>query len=193
VPASAKADSRIGRIRGVEGLSQILRPDMERIKTNAILLAVFLLTLITALTTDIYCGERKPVKPSSKDKCPVCGMFVAKYPDFLARIVFKDGSALFFDGAKDMFKCYLNLKKYHPFKKQSDVDSIYVNDYYGLNFIDGFEAFYVVGSDIYGPMGRELIPFEKEADAREFMKDHKGNRVLKLISVTPDILKNLDE
>ena len=62
-----------------------------------------------------------------------------------------------------------------------------------MTFIDGFKAFYVVGSDIYGPMGRELIPFEKEADAREFMKDHKGNRVLKLISVTPDILKSLDE
>ena len=168
----------------------------NRIKDAGLLFSLTLiLTLSLSLTgiTDIYCGERKPVKPSPKDKCPVCGMFVAKYPDFLAQIVFKDGSALFFDGAKDMFKCYLNLKKYHPSKKQSDIDSIYVNDYYGLTFIDGFEAFYVVGSDIYGPMGRELIPFEKEADAREFMKDHKGNRVLKLIGVTPDILKNLDE
>ena len=164
----------------------------NRIKDAGLL---FSLTLILALTliTGIYGGERKPVKPSPKDKCPVCGMFVAKYPDFLAQIVFKDGSALFFDGAKDMFKCYLNLKKYHPSRKQSDIDSIYVTDYYGLTFIDGFEAFYVVGSDIYGPMGRELIPFEKEADAREFMKDHKGNRALKLICVTPDIIKNLDD
>ncbi len=183
----------MSRIRGGKALSQILRPDMKRIKSKGILLAVFLLTLTLALITDIYCGERKPVKPSPKDKCPVCGMFVAKYPDFLAQILFKDGSALFFDGTKDMFKCYLNLKKYQPSRKQSDIDSIYVTDYYGLTFIDGFEAFYVVGSDIYGPMGRELIPFEKEADAREFMKDHKGNRVLKFIGVTPDILKNLDE
>jgi copper chaperone NosL len=153
------------------------------------------LTLALSLTliTGIYGGDRKPVKPSPKDKCPVCGMFVAKYPDFLAQIVFKDGSALFFDGAKDMFKCYLNLKKYQPSRKQSDIDSIYVNDYYRLTFVDGFEALYVVGSDIYGPMGRELIPFEKEADAREFMRDHKGNRVVKFIDVTPDILKNLDE
>ena len=150
----------------------------NRIK-NAGLLFSLTLTLTLSLTltgiTDSDGGERKPVKPSPKDKCPVCGMFVAKYPDFLAQIIFKDGSALFFDGAKDMFKCYLNLKKYHPSKKQSDIDSIYVNDYYGLTFIDGFKAFYVIGSDIYGPMGRELIPFEKEADAREFMKDHKGN------------------
>jgi nitrous oxide reductase accessory protein NosL len=37
-------------------------------------------------------------------------------------------------------------------------------------------AYYVLGSDIYGPMGRELIPFEKEADAKEFIKDHQENQ-----------------
>jgi copper chaperone NosL len=165
---------------------------MKRIKNNAILLAVLLLTLIPALITDSYCGERKPAKPSPKDKCPVCGMFVAKYPDFLAQIVFRDGSALFFDGAKDMFKCYVNLKKYFPSKNLSDIDSVFVNDYYSLTPIDGFKAFYVIGSDIYGPMGRELIPFEKEVDAVEFMKDHKGQSRLKFADVKADILKNLD-
>jgi copper chaperone NosL len=49
------------------------------------------------------------------------------------------------------------------------------------------------GGAIYGPMGRELIPFEKEADARAFMKDHKNTMVLKFIGVTPSILRNLDE
>jgi nitrous oxide reductase accessory protein NosL len=166
----------------------------NKIKDAGLLLTLTLtLSLSLTLTTGVYGGDRKPVKPSPKDKCPVCGMFVAKYPDFLAQIVFKDGSALFFDGAKDMFKCYLNLKKYQPSRKQSDIDSIYVTDYYGLTSIDGVAAFFVVGSDIYGPMGRELIPFEKEADAMEFMKDHKGLRVLKFIGVTPDLLKNLDE
>jgi copper chaperone NosL len=166
----------------------------NRIKNAGLLFSLTLsLTLTLSLITGIYGGERKPVKPSPKDKCPVCGMFVAKYPDFLAQILFKDGSVFFFDGAKDMFKFYLNLRKYQPSKKQSDIDSIYVTDYYGLTSLDGFAAFFVVGSDIYGPMGRELIPFEKEADAMEFMKDHKGLRVLKFIGVTPDMIKNLDE
>jgi len=119
-------------------------------------------------------------------------MFVAKYPDFLAQILFKDGSSLFFDGAKDLFRCYLNLKKYSSSKNPSDVDSIYVNDYYGLISIDGYKAFYVIGSDVYGPMGRDLIPFEKETAAREFMKDHKGKSMLRFTDVTPDILKGLD-
>ena len=133
-----------------------------------------------------------PVKPSPKDKCPVCGMFVAKYPDFLAEILFKDGSSAFFDGAKDMFKYYFHLEKYHPSRKRSDIDSIYVTDYYNLTLIDGTHAYYVVGSDVYGPMGRELIPFDKEADAREFMKDHKGKLLLRFREITFETVKGLD-
>ena len=65
-----------------------------------------------------------------KDKCPVCGMFVKKYPDWVSQIVFKDGSYAVFDGAKDLFKYYHGLKKYNPSHAPSDIDSIYVTDYY---------------------------------------------------------------
>lgn len=140
----------------------------------------------------VISGDRKPAKPSPKDKCPVCGMFVAKYPDFLAEILFKDGSYSVFDGAKDMFKYYFNLKKYNPTKKLSDIDSIYVTDYYSLNFVDGFQASYATGSNVYGPMGKELIPFEKEADAKVFMSDHSGKSLLKFKGVTVDLIKELD-
>jgi len=166
---------------------------VKRFRISLLFLCIFaILSLSLTLIHHAKGGERKPVKPSPKDKCPVCGMFVAKYPDFLAQILFKDGSSLFFDGAKDLFRCYLNLKKYSSSKNPSDVDSIYVNDYYGLISIDGYKAFYVIGSDVYGPMGRELIPFEKETDARAFMKDHKGKSMLRFTDVTPDILKGLD-
>ena len=154
-------------------------------------LTVILITLTLTLSL-LWSGERKPIKPSSKDKCPVCGMFVAKYPDFLAEILFKDGSHAFFDGTKDMFKFYFNLKRYQPSKKQSDIDSIYVTDYYSLTLIDGYQAFYVTGSDVYGPMGRELIPLEKEGDAKEFMKDHQGKSILKFSDITYELVKALD-
>ena len=29
------------------------------------------------------------------------------------------------------------------------------------------EAFFVIGSDVYGPMGHELIPFASKADAEQ--------------------------
>ena len=154
---------------------------------------ILALTLILSLTLSFsYGGDRKPIKPSPKDKCPVCGMFVAKYPDFLAQILFKDGTSALFDGTKDMFKYYLNLKKYQPSRNRFDIDGIYVTNYYDLTLSDGLSAYYVLGSDVYGPMGRELIPFLKEADAKEFMKDHQGKSVLRFREITNDIVKSLD-
>ena len=137
-------------------------------------------------------GEAGPAKPSPTDKCPVCGMFVAKYPDFVARISFKDGSYAFFDGVKDMMKYYFNLAKYNPAKQSAEIEAIAVTDYYTLTLIDGLAAYYVIGSDVYGPMGRELIPFKGEAEAREFMKDHAGKAVLSFTAIKPETLAGLD-
>jgi nitrous oxide reductase accessory protein NosL len=169
------------------------KTNKNEVRFSPTLSLVFALTLTLSLTLSLsQGGDRKPIKPSAKDKCPVCGMFVAKYPDFLAEILFKDGSSAFFDGTKDMLKYYFNLKKYQPSKSISDIDSIYVTNYYDLTLTDGLSAYYVLGSDIYGPMGRELIPFGKEADAKEFMKDHQGKSVLKFKEITDKVIRTLD-
>jgi nitrous oxide reductase accessory protein NosL len=54
------------------------------------------------------------------------------------------------------------------------------------------KAFFVIGSDVHGPMGRELIPFGKPTDAEEFRRDHKGKSVLRFSDVTPAVIKGLD-
>jgi nitrous oxide reductase accessory protein NosL len=153
---------------------------------------ILTLTLTLTLFSPAGAEERKVLKPSPKDKCPVCGMFVAKYPDWVAAIRFREGSTVFFDGAKDMFKFYFDLKKYNPSKRQTDIETLQVTDYYDLTPVNGFEAFYVLGSDVYGPMGRELIPFAKEEAAKEFLTDHKGKSIIKFKEVTPALIKTLD-
>ncbi|MHC1729024.1 MAG: nitrous oxide reductase accessory protein NosL [Syntrophobacteraceae bacterium] len=150
---------------------------------------VLLFIVILAANT---CFAAEAAKPSKTDKCPVCGMFVHKYPDFLAQVVFKDGSRAFFDGAKDMFHYYFNLQKYDKAKKKEDIASIFVTDYYSLTAVDGTKAIYIVGSDVEGPMGRELIPFEKAEDADEFTDDHQGKKRLLFDEITFDLVKSLD-
>jgi nitrous oxide reductase accessory protein NosL len=153
---------------------------------------IIVVLMLCLITTSASAGEKKPVRPLQKDKCPVCGMFVAKYPDFIAEIIFRDGSYAVFDGVKDMMKYYFALDKYNPKKKRADIDSIYVTDYYDLTLIDGIKAFYVIGSDVYGPMGRELIPFGSRSDAEEFRKDHQGKAVFEFRDITYDAVKGLD-
>jgi nitrous oxide reductase accessory protein NosL len=126
------------------------------------------------------------VKPAAGDKCPVCGMFVAKYPDWVAETVFKDGTYAVFDGAKDLFRYLLDRKG-----AGRDIAAVYVTDYYAVTPVDASTAFYVMGSDVYGPMGAELVPFRSEQEAREFLKDHQGKRVLRFKEITPDVLRSL--
>jgi nitrous oxide reductase accessory protein NosL len=138
-------------------------------------------------------GGAAPRRPAAGEKCPVCGMFVAKYPDWVAGVAFKDRSAAWFDGAKDLFKFLLKPERYAPSRRAADVARVWVTDYYGLAPVDAREAWFVIGSDVYGPMGTELIPFAREADAREFQADHRGTGLLRFGDVGPATLRQLQE
>jgi copper chaperone NosL len=159
---------------------------------SAGILSILGLLGLLILASPLVAAGKDGLTPTAKDKCPVCGMFVAKYPDWLAAVCLKEGACLFFDGAKDLFKYLQNQKKYDPSRKAEDVLTVRVRDYYDLSWIDGRKACYVLGSDVYGPMGRELIPLEKEADAKTFMNDHKGLKIMKFTDVTPEVVKALD-
>lgn len=140
------------------------------------------------------------IQVEERDRCPVCGMFVAKYPRWVAQMVYthdKHEHKFSFDGAKDLMKFYFNPKKFQ--KENSHVitnktiKEILVTDYYSQEPIDGFKAFYVSGSDVYGPMGNELIPFEKMEDAKIFKKDHKGLKILSFEQIEEKEVYKLDE
>lgn len=132
-------------------------------------------------------------KPGAMDLCPVCGMLVAKYPNWVAVVVYKDGHAHFFDGAKDFFKFIAMPQKYDAKHSTDSIAALSVTEFYGLKRIDARQAFYVIGSDVLGPMGHELVPLESEADARDFLKEHKGRRFLRFDQVTPAIVSGLDQ
>ncbi|WP_415395918.1 nitrous oxide reductase accessory protein NosL [Sulfurimonas sp. CS5] len=118
------------------------------------------------------------------EKCPICGMFVYKYPKWAAQIFYKD-MHYSFDGVKDLMKYY--------FEHKGGISKILVTDYYSQKAIEARESYFVIGSDVYGPMGDELIPFEKLSDAKTFSLDHKGVKVLKFESIKADEVNKLDE
>ncbi len=130
--------------------------------------------------------------PQLRDTCPVCGMLVARYPAWIATVLYEDGHADHFDGAKDLFKYLFDRPRYAPDRVTDDISAIGVTEYYGLTRINAREAWYVIGSDVLGPMGHELVPLETEADAREFKDDHQGVRILRFQEVTPELLEKLD-
>ena len=49
----------------------------------------------------------------------------------------------------------------------------------------------MIGSDVYGPMGHELIPFSSQDGAENFMKDHHGKEILTFDKITPELIKSM--
>ena len=151
------------------------------------------LYLWEVLGHDASSHTHKTVMHIEKDeKCPVCGMFVHKYPKWAARMNYQENNktvSLAFDGVKDMMKFYHNPSKWGNYTKQSDdALSILVSDYYTQEVIDGKKAFYVVGSDVIGPMGKEFVPFSSRKSAETFVKDHKGLNIVEFTQITSALI-----
>lgn len=123
-------------------------------------------------------------------RCAVCGMFVAKYPNWAATITMSDGARKHFDGVKDMMVFYFAPQKYGA-KPEATIADIVVTDYYSLALVDAKQAFYVVGSDVTGPMGHELVPFATKDAALAFSKDHKGQKVLTFEAITSEQVESM--
>jgi len=121
---------------------------------------------------------------TKSEKCPICGMFLYKYPRWVARIEYKNKN-LSFDGVKDLMKYY--------FKHPQNIKVVLVQDYYTQETVNAKDAYFVVGSNVYGPMGNELIAFKDKKEAKRFMIDHRGKRILSFGAITPAEVAQLDE
>ena len=107
-------------------------------------------------------------------------------------MLYKDGHAHHFDGAKDMFKYLQDLPKYAPGHRREDIKAIAVTDFYNLGKVDARQAHFVIGSDVLGPMGHEFVPLATKTDADDFLKDHKGKRALTFDQVTTQLVDQVD-
>lgn len=149
-----------------------------------------MLLLIVSAETGNSAGPQAGEGLTEESRCPVCGMFVAKYPQWLTQVNMSDGRAEVFDGVKDMMAFYFAPQQYGGAAGVT-VDEIMVKDYYSQEWTDGKKAFFVLGSDVYGPMGHELIPFDSQAGAESFFKDHHGKKIYNFVEITPDIIESL--
>jgi len=181
-----KCDSKIDlhKYKSINALSsyikdkQLCKPLKEKY-FNALVLYLFEVKRLenTKLTT-------LNIQITKDDKCPVCGMYIHKYPKWATQIFYKD-KHFSFDGIKDMMKYYFTHKQ--------GITQMLVRDYYSLKVLDAKDAYFVMGSDVYGPMGDELIAFEKKSEAQTFTLEHKGREVKSFKDITQDEVYKLDE
>lgn len=137
--------------------------------------------------------ESAPIDVPERSRCVVCGMFVAKYPGWVAQVTISSGEVYYFDGVKDLAKFMLSPGEYGVEDSRTVSQwTIRVTDYYSQRSIEARTAFYVLGSNVFGPMGNELIPFGDRAEAEVFLGDHAGKQILKFEEIDQAVLRRLD-
>ncbi len=150
-------------------------------------LVSFIILALLASSAPGWPGEG-PHQVKARDKCPVCGMFVARFRPWIAEVVFKDGSYRAFDGPKDMFRYLFDMERYEKDLTRKDIAGIWVTDYYSGKMVPAEKALFVTGSDVMGPMGAELVPVVGAEAAATFSRDHHGDAILKFSQVKPGTL-----
>ncbi len=138
-------------------------------------------------TPHISFGKGFP-KPGKDDRCPVCGMFVYKYPKWAAGFVFQSGARYFHCCPKCMVHNLLHVPKYQPGETREHIRQIWVTEYYTTKPMDAREAFFVVGTSLVGPMGLDLIPVRGKTAAESLKNDYQGQLIVTLDEVTAEML-----
>lgn len=125
-------------------------------------------------------------KPTKEDRCPVCGMFVHKYHKWAAGLVFHSGARYFHCCPKCMFHNLHNVPKYQPGETRENIRQIWVTEYYTTRQTEARDVFFVVGTNLVGPMGLDLIPVKGKDAAENLKRDYQGELILSLEQITPE-------
>jgi copper chaperone NosL len=124
-------------------------------------------------------------EPTEKDACTVCGMHPASYPKHNAQIWAMDGSTLHFCSTQCIINFNADPLKY--VKETTKTKMAWVTVFSDGMYESAFGTYYVVGSQVNGPMGKEAIPFKLKMDADEFVKAN-GGEIVSFQQLTPQLI-----
>jgi copper chaperone NosL len=130
------------------------------------------------------CAHRGPdeqgrMRVSAADRCPVCAMQPAKYPEFSCAIVLMDGCTYYFCSSGCMLHAWLEPERFlHA--PPARLKQCIVRNYFSGEPLDGAMAWWIAGSDVIGPMGPAPLPVATEDELAAFKRRHGGNHVFRL-------------
>lgn len=131
-----------------------------------------------------------PQVVGKQQRCPVCGMYPARYPRWQGQIIFRDNKMSAFESPAELFRFRFDMAKFDKEHSAADIAQIYLSDYNGSGWIKPEQVFLVVGSDANGPMGPDMPAFKSSQDAERFAKEH-GGHVIQFGQVTAETLQAL--
>ncbi|MEN8198668.1 MAG: nitrous oxide reductase accessory protein NosL [Thermodesulfobacteriota bacterium] len=127
----------------------------------------------------------KIAEPGQEERCPVCGMYPARYPAFRSQLTTTDGKHHHFCSSQCLVAYQADPGQY--VQGAGKTKSVWVTVYPDGDTEYGMGLYYLVGSSILGPMGREALPFRNKAAAMKSGSE-KGGKVVRFKELTPKLV-----
>ena len=121
-------------------------------------------------------------------RCPVCGMYPARAPEWAAQVIFSNGDAQFFDSPASLFTYLHDVSRYTPGHSTDQIIASYVNDADSGGWLPALGAVYVQGSSARGPMRTGNLPAFADAASAQRFANLRGGVLLRAAEITPDML-----
>lgn len=137
--------------------------------------------LLLTLVTLIGCGESAEA-PRSDERCDLCGMRIEATSEWRAGGASADGEELHFDAPKCLFRYHLT---------RGGVQRPWVIEHYSQEHADAEALLYVTGTELYSPMGSDLVPVRGREAAEGLRIDHHGDAIHTFGEVTEPVIEPL--
>jgi nitrous oxide reductase accessory protein NosL len=125
-----------------------------------------------------------PVNACKKNepRCRHCGMRIDRSSPWASDLIMADGATVSFDTPRCALTAWRTGKTL--------ATSLRVQEYYERRWRAGDELRFILGGDVVGPMGPDLVPVDPSR-AVKFIQDHGADRALRLDEITPDVLNTM--
>lgn len=146
------------------------------------LIRFFILFLLAVSGATAASAKEVPVAIEKTDTCVYCGMPIRDLR-FACEVIYRDGRVIKTDEIGEMFA---NLPE---LANDPKVAAVFVHDYYTGEWIDGKKAYYVLGGEVFTPMGYGIAAFKTIEGAEKFAREREGKEILSFVEMTEKELR----
>ena len=120
---------------------------------------------------------------TAEARCKHCGMKIDPASAWRVELVAADGAVTSFDTPRCALTSWRSGK--------SQATTLRAQEYYERTWRNAEELRFVVGGDVLGPMGPDLVPVDPSR-ATKFIQDHGADRALRLDEINTDVLAAIE-
>jgi len=149
------------------------------------------LFIFALISLGLVAGDINITEHNATD--PVYLLPLKKYPKWVAEAELNNGKKVHFVSVKSMMTVYFHQPYFQRHKFiDGNITKLYVQDYINGKKIDAKNAVYLFGSNIVGPHGDDLVPFENREKAKIFQFKNGGTKILPFNKLSKGLIRYLD-